>query len=358
MSELANNDPIEVDVNTDNLDDFSLLMSGKATAKAPVSDNEKAENNEQSSEDNGVEEENTVEDVEDDDTALEQEEAENKDEEESDSDDADDIFKPKNKNRKSAKERIDEITAERYAEKRRADAAEQRLLELEKRLNSFESRKQEQEVEPEVTRTAVDPKRPNPDALGKNGEPLYPLGEFDPQYIADLTDYQFDKRSAAAKEAADRENAQRAAIEEQTRLGRQWEEKLGKSESELPDLRETIAGLETTFRNVEPEYGAYLAKTVMEMDMGPEVLYYLAINPDEAQEIVKKGAVGATIALGRLEGQISSAMNARNKAKAKRPTAAPQPPSITRGNGATGQIRADTDDLEAFESIFFNRKKR
>ena len=79
-------------------------------------------------------------------------------------------LKPK---KKTAQERIDELTAARRAAEREAEDLRRQLAE----------RSQPKEVE---TKEAVEaPAGPTPDDVDANGEAKYPLGEFDPGFIRD-----------------------------------------------------------------------------------------------------------------------------------------------------------------------------
>jgi hypothetical protein len=99
--------------------------------------------------------------------------------------------KPKAKSKKSAKERIDEITAEKYDLKRQLDEA----------LRKLESRSTEEvkPKEPESVREMLPADAPSPDAEDADGEPLYPLGEFDPKFIRDLTRFTIKQEAEALR---------------------------------------------------------------------------------------------------------------------------------------------------------------
>lgn len=332
--------PVEVDVNTDNLDEFTALFNGKATAKAPEPTPDEIEDVDPVDDTDETEEqiETDPEDAPDGDEEAEVEDADAEDEDAN-------ILKPKPK-KNTAKDRIDELTAEKYAERRRADALETRLADLERRLREPEPKPAPQEQ--------VETGRINPDAVDKDGQLLYPLGEFDPQYVADLTQHIIKRDLAAARETMRQEAEQTKQQEADRQIAAQWENKLNESAKEIPDLRESIKSLDTHFANIEPKYGVYLAQTIMGLDSGPEVLYYLANNPDEADTIVAAGPTGATLALGRLEARIQAALS-RKATPPPRQTTAPKPAAQTRGSGARHSARADTDNLDDFEKLFFKK---
>ena len=89
----------------------------------------------------------------------------------------------------------------------------------------------------------------------------------------------------------------------------------------------------------------------MSLEHGPEVLYYLSDNLDEARKIVQSGSVRATLSLGELNAQFKGKQKQQVKV-----SKAPEPPE-TRLRGSTGKfaVSPDTDDLTAFEQSFFKK---
>ena len=81
----------------------------------------------------------------------------------------------------------------------------------------------------------------------------------------------------------------------------------------------------------------------MSMDKGPDVLYYLSSNPDEAKEIVNSGAQKATIALGRIEARFLDDETDTKTVKQK-VSKAPVPPPKNKGSSATKMSLDATSD--------------
>jgi hypothetical protein len=328
-----------VDVNTDNLDEFELLLSGKATAIEAEAEAEEVE-------DEAVEDDLADDSGATDDEAEPSDETDGSEDEDGEEDEEEIVLKPKPK-KQTVQERIDELTAARRQ-------AERESAELRRRLEAVEQKKPEDKPEVRRPTITIDPDSPTPDDRDANGELLYPLGEFDPSFVADLTKYTIRRENEAYKEELRQQAKQRDEEAQAAKLTDAWEEKLAKSEEELEDLRPTIATLDEEFRDLEPQYGTYLAQTIMSMDYGPEVLYYLANNVSEARKIVAAGPMGATLALGKVEARIQSALS-KPAAIPPRRTQAPKPPVSTRGNiGKTG-VAPDTDNLDDFEKLLFKR---
>lgn len=254
--------------------------------------------------------------------------------------------KPKPKKRKNAQERINELTAEKYEMQRRLEALERAVI---------EKVGQDNKSEDSPTQTVTpDPKAPNADALKKDGSPVYPLGEFDPQYIADMTKHMFEQMREESKKQ-DAEEKERQAVEQaQRELTESWAAKVEAASERLEDLPQKFETLQSTFKNIPQDYGNFLASSIMMLDNGPDVLDYFADNLDEAKRIVAAGPFGATIALGRLDAKFEKTKEVE-KGVATRATQAPPPPPKNRGVAVAKDIRPDTDNLDDFETLFYKK---
>ena len=251
--------------------------------------------------------------------------------------------KPVKKSRKqTAQERINELTRARHEAEREVAAVKARNAELEK--GTEDSSKDDKETE--------DVGLPTPDTKNEDGTDKYPLGEFDPAFIRDLTRATINQE----KEASRIEQEERQKTEEldraQAKVQEVWVEEVQHASEKYDDFQDSVANLEDTFKSVDQQYSQYLADTIMSSDYGTEVLYYLSQNMDEAQAIVDAGATKATLAIGRIEAnfanQSEKAPTAKKVTKAKAP-----PVKRSRGSNSSSGIASDTDDLDAFEKTFF-----
>lgn len=329
----------EVDLNTDDLDEFSSLLFGDAKVKTEDA-SDATEDEEQVVEDN-------------DETEIEDEDAlATEDEEVEDEPEAEELPKEKPKNR--FQERIDELTKDRYEEKRRADALEAKLNEVIAQLNN--KKEQDAPAKPAAKQEVFD--GPRPDEKTTDGEDKYPLGEFDPAYVRDIAVYSV-RQELKQKEQADALARQQAEAERyKTELETTWAKKLETSAEKYPDILEKNKALAPIFEDLAPEYTDYLASTIMSMEYGPDVLYYLASNTDEAKKITESGAARATVALGRLEARFALQAEEKQEKKLK-VSKAPQPPErLNKGNMVSKDIADDTDDLDAFAAKLFTNKRK
>jgi len=324
--------------------EFKNLMLGKAEP-TEVEDTE---------EDTLATDEDT--DASQEDEAEDQEVSEEDDQEDSDSDEdeeeAEDEPKDKGKKPKSQyQERINELTRARREAERREAALLARLEALETKNKPVQDSPQESPLD------RLPPDAPKPDAVDAKGNPKYPLGEYDPQYIFDLTTFAGEQTAKRLEEARVKAEAERHVEAQRNAIRDSWAQKLDSAEEEIPEIREHIAELVDTFQNVDPGYGEYLATLIMTSDTGPAIMEYLSQNIGEAQKIVASGPTAATLAIGRLEAKLQNLSRPTGEEKRnKKPSGAPPPPTATvRGTkGGSNKVRPDTTDLAAFKRDFFS----
>lgn len=286
--------------------------------------------------------------AEDDESELDADESppENHDDEADDNDDKSDEAPKEQKQRKSRyQERIDQLTE-------KARTAERELAEIKARLD----KPKESEAPKTVDKTVQDD-TPQPDALNEDGTEKYPLGEFDPQYIRDITRHALDQELRTRDEKAAVEANQRKMDAEKEELNRSWQNQLPSAKERYPDFQEKGEQLFGTFAGIDAKYGEYLSATIMSMDVGADVLYYLASHIDEADAIVKSGPTKATLALGRIAARFDKPDEAQKPVI--RQSKAPVPPrSVNKGSAtARTEVPDDTDDLDAFAKKFFSKRR-
>lgn len=259
---------------------------------------------------------------------------------------AEHVEEPKKKNR--FQERIDDLTGKARAAERERDALQDKLDQILARLDKTEA-----PTPPTKTSGDVEP---SPTDLNEDGTEKYPYGEFDARYISDLTRYSLRQEFLAAQAKTEAAKAKSAEEQAHNELRTGWNEKLETAQERYPDFREKGENLIATFSGIDQAYGDYLSTTIMGMEFGPDVLYYLSNHPDVAKQIVNSGAAKATVALGRLEAKFADEAEEKSKAK-PRVSQAPTPPPVNKGAAVSAPtISADTDDLDAFASIFFKKR--
>jgi len=247
--------------------------------------------------------------------------------------------------KKTVQDRIDEVVRQREELKRESES---QLAELRAEVEKL---KNPVSANPVAQATASEPV---PDATDKDGNPVYALGEFDPQYIRDLTRFTLQQERAKVDAEVAETQRRNAVQQEQQALTTSWNSKIEEATKEYPDLVEKGQALLNNFNNLDANYAGYLSTVLMSMDKGPDVLYYLSNHPDEAAAIVNSGAQKATLALGRLEARFSKSEQEAPKPKtSKAPAPIPRNAQARGTNGAFIAVEPDTDDLDAFSQEFF-----
>jgi hypothetical protein len=324
-------------VDMDDFKNFEDLLFERTSTKEPEKAEEEAEEVDEN-DDNSV----ATEDEED--TNGNEDEGEGSEDEDSE----DETPEPKAKGKKNrTQERIEKLVAEARVAQRERDA-------LMAELNALKASKEADSPKTvDTIANQLPPEAPKPDAVNDKGEPVYPLGEFDPLFIRDLTKFTIEQETKAAKEQMQREEQEKAVAQQRNELQRSWNERVEKVVEDLPDFAEKVQGLASAFVGVDAQYGDYLATTVMQCDNGPEIMYYLSQNIDEAQKIVASGPLAATLAIGRLQAKFERQPEREVKSNKKVSNAPTPPPTQSRGKGGHFTVRGDTEDLAAFERDFF-----
>lgn len=255
--------------------------------------------------------------------------------------DEEDDPQPKKVNK--VQERINKVLEKERIAREEADTLRRRVAELERAKESAP-------VQP--TAPIVDT-GPNPDAKNEDGSDKYPLGEFDPTYIRDLTRHTIQQEQAAANERNAKDQAQRNEQEARAQLDTQWRGKLESVTQVHEDFLEKTMELESAFDGLDPALSDYLVQTIKSLDHGPEVLYYFANNLPEAQKFVKMGPLAATLALG----EYNAMFRGQTRKEAAKVSSAPPPPQVNKGSNTRKSVAADTDDLDAFSQMFFTKRR-
>lgn len=318
------NDTTFVDPNTDDLDAFTDLFTGRAKVK-----------------DEDTVEPDVVEPVsEDEDTEVEEQVTEDEAPDEDDDSEEKPAEKPKKVNR--VQERINELTA--------------RAREAERALAALQAAQAPKQDEPAKAPTALvaGPAAPDPDALNEDGSEKYPLGQFDPDYIRDMARHTIETEWAKKEQEAAETNQRQQVEQARAEIQNQWAERLQPALEQHEDFLDKTMELESAFDGLDPQYSDYLVQTIKSLDHGPEVLYYFANNLEEARKFVQSGPLNATLALG----EINAMFKGTTRKAEPKVSKAPPPPQVNKGSKTRVAVTPDTDDLDAFSDLFFKKKGR
>jgi hypothetical protein len=212
--------------------------------------------------------------------------------------------------------RFSELTKQRELARQEADRERQARLELENRLKELESK-----VSPQKEPSDPDPK-PDPSQFNDALEYAEALAEW-------TTDKKLREREVA-------EMARRAQ-EEQVRKQTEFQKRIEAVKSELPDYEETIAA------GGDIPVSAPVSEAIIESDYGPQILYYLADNPEYARSLADKTLTAQLREIGRLEVKFEKTPQESKKEPVAKKSNAPAPISPIKASSSTVDVGLNAD---------------
>ncbi len=184
---------------------------------------------------------------------------------------------------KEAEEFGKEAYLARLAAEKRAEAAEQRLKQLESG---------------------------NTKSKG-DGEPDPKDFKTNAEYIDAMVEYKFEKK--------ERETAQKRYEESQQKLQAEFIDRLNVARKEIPDYDEVVGEAEI---DVVPHIASYIS----ESELGPKLGYHFAKHPEELERIQKLSPIKGIAELGKLELKLEKKPEAKaDEAKPVNVSKAPSP---------------------------------
>lgn len=227
---------------------------------------------------------------------------------EGDPDPAAEVVDPAPKPKKTAQERIGELTFKAREAERRAEAAERQLAEA------------------NASRPAGD-EEPDPAD--------YEYGEADIKFIRAITRYEMRQEIA---QHAQQTNAQA----EQAKAADIWNRATAEASAKYEDFDEVVNDPDLA---ITPA----MALTIREAGKdGAEIAYHLGKNPAEARRIAALTPSAQARELGKIEASLA-------KPAPKTVTDAPVPAPQVRAPGGQFKVAADTSDFAAFERQHFGK---
>lgn len=174
--------------------------------------------------------------------------------------------------------RFSELTKQR--EQARADAQREREAReaLEARLAALEQSQAPRRVQTED-------QKPTPDQFTDAFE-----------YAEALAEYSAEK---ALKER-DKQDQERKAQEQQSKVVQAWTKRLEAAKAEIDDFDDMVASADVVVPN-------HIRDAILESDVGPQILYHLASNQDQAKTFNEMTVTQALRAIGKLEAKFEKA---------------------------------------------------
>lgn len=192
--------------------------------------------------------------------------------------------------------------AEEFARTRDADAAAERARAdyLQRELDELKGSKSGQG--PAAGEGGSDPDEPKPEDFKTVGE-----------YTRALTKYEVAKAAKAAGEQGARQSAEdraKAAAEATTQAFVQRQEEFKQA---TPDYEQVLEDSELDMPNIGMQY-------LVESEMGPQLAYHLAKNPDVVNRLASLSPSRVIAELGKLEARLEDAAKVKDPPKGEAPT--------------------------------------
>ena len=196
---------------------------------------------------------------------------------------------------------------------RRAEEAEAKAREYENRLKEYEARG----TEPAVKKVVEG----KPDASQFND--AFEYAEALAEWSAENALKQRDEQEAVRKQQA-----------EQEKITKSWNKKLDKAKAQYSDFDDVVKSANTVVSNE-------IRDSILESDVGPQLLYFLASDEDFAKKLTEMPVIKALREIGKLEARFE------RKEEPKVATAprskAPEPIKTLSGGKAEADVLIDTN---------------
>ena len=148
------------------------------------------------------------------------------------------------------------------------------------------------------------------------------------EYAKALAEYSAE----AALANRDKQDAEKRAAAEQTKLIKGWETRLKATKAEIPDFAEMVESSTVTVNDT-------VRDAILESDIGPRILYHLAENEEFALKLNEMPLITAIREIGKLEARLEkSAESAQSVTRSK----APAPISPIRGAASGSDFKVDS----------------
>lgn len=208
--------------------------------------------------------------------------------------------------------RFSEITKQREAAREEARREREAREALEARLRDLEAK----------ANPAPEPAKPNEDQ-----EPQPSEFEDAFEYAKSLADWSAKK----ALRERDKQEADRKRAEEESQRHKTWADKVAKAKAELQDFDDIVASSDVAVSNE-------VRDAIMESDVGPQVLYYLADNPEFANKLAAMPSLKALREIGKLEARLEKSEPKQEVNSVAAKSNAPAPISPLKATSAVADV--------------------
>lgn len=172
------------------------------------------------------------------------------------------------------------------------------------------------------------------------GRPARDQFESDEDYVDALTDWKLDQKLSGVKEEL-------AQHQNQSQVQSSWVSKVNQARQDYPDY-------ETVMEDAQDiPISKSTAEAMQSSDLGADIAYYLAKNPDEAMRINSLSPIAAAREIGRIESYVEYE---KDQAKKKAPVSkAPAPIKPVKSSSGSGS--KSLEDMTPAEYIAYRNKQ-
>lgn len=163
------------------------------------------------------------------------------------------------------------------------------------------------------------------------GKPALDQYESYDEYVEALADWKYEQRALQERERSQKQQ------QEQTQA-----EKVRSFQARADAVRETHPDFDQVVTNPTLPISQAMADAAYASEKGPEILYHLGQNPQEADRIYRMSPIEAAMAIGRIEATLSRP--ARTK------SSAPEPIEPVSGVGGVQSVDPDRMTMEQYAS--------
>lgn len=235
---------------------------------------------------------------------------------------------------------------EANAQPKRKGGIQKRVDKLNKRVTAAQQETEYWKAEALKNATAskqapVDQAKPE----SSEGKPKPEAFDTHSEYVEALTDWKTEQKF----KEHDQKLEQSKLLSAQAKANETHAERVKAFAEKTPDFQETLESLEDV-----PSSPA-VREVIITSENGPELLYELAKNPDEAKRIALLGPLAAAREMGKIEARLSSSKTSEQKQDPKKISQAPKPLAPV---GGAGKATTPMTLEEAAKSSYADYKKR
>ena len=220
--------------------------------------------------------------------------------------------------------RFSEITKQREAAKQEAERERQARVDLENKVRELESK---------LNPAPVEPVESDPKPKAEQFSDMF-------EYAEALADWTADKRfkEEKAKEVAAKVEQERAKTMET------WANRVNDFRGKTPDFDEMVQSADVVVSNE-------VRDAIFDSDVGPQILYHLAENPDVASKLQGMTAIGALRMIGKLEAKFEQPETV-SKPRETAVKTSKAPPPINPIRATAGGPVTDLDENRQFHGSY------